>query len=204
MMLDVVHDVQTLYRLTLDAMSRPGTIVSLEPYTAKLGSAVTGNPSSALLAYMLLDVDVCHAVVSAPAPTDPIHQWIHEMTYSRATSMDEADYIFIRKDASQAEAEQAIARAKCGDLISPHTSATIILEVDHISNEPTYAFRGPGVQDTTSVHVATEVDWVRCRQVNNVEYPMGVDMILVDAHHRLIAIPRTTQVESQVSKTWHT
>jgi alpha-D-ribose 1-methylphosphonate 5-triphosphate synthase subunit PhnH len=196
MNLDRVHDLQAVYRKSLHAISRPGELVSLEEQALKMDEDVHCYPSSALMALLLLDIDVTFSVVSE----NPQHfvQWIHEMTYAKVTTTEQADYIFILFDATNEAAEEAWTIAKTGDLIHPHHGATILMEVTHISTDAVYLLQGPGIRTTASVDISTSIEWTRLRELKNIEYPMGIDLFIMDAQHQLLGLPRTTQLKRQV------
>ncbi|MCG8483376.1 MAG: phosphonate C-P lyase system protein PhnH, partial [Clostridia bacterium] len=73
-------------------------------------------------------------------------------------------------------------------------SATIVAEVNQITNERELILQGPGIEDKNELKVDLNGHWVEKRRLKNIEYPLGVDMIMVDKNSNLVGIPRTTQI----------
>jgi len=55
---DLVHDTQAAYRTVLDAMSRPGKVVSLAREAEKIDLPDIAGPAARVLMRMLLDPEV--------------------------------------------------------------------------------------------------------------------------------------------------
>ncbi|GIN63580.1 phosphonate C-P lyase system protein PhnH [Robertmurraya siralis] len=190
MKLDMVHDIQTVYRKLVDAMARPGQLADL----SKEAALIEENEARPflLLAFTLFDQEVTFKVFSKREAA--ISKLIHQYTNARPAAIEEADYIFVLADAEKTALKGAIERAKHGTLKNPHDSATIFAEVDEITNTSTLKLTGPGIQSEEQVHVETESEWLAERQVKNKEYPLGVDLMFIDRRQQLLALPRTTQI----------
>ncbi len=197
MKLDLVHDIQSTYRLTLDAMSRPGKIVSLSSDVTAINDSLYFFPSTWLLIHMLLDIDVTFNVISS-LPEEKL-ALMNQLTYAKPASMHQADYIFVSHDANNSDVHAAIEQVKNGSLVDPHESATVIIEVEALSTEAYYELRGPGIKSCTYINIHSHVEWQTIREQRNIEYPLGIDLIFVDRKHQLIALPRTTQVTRSVN-----
>lgn len=202
MILDKVHDIQQSYRLVLDAMSRPGQVVQVADQAVKVNDAESISAATALLAFMLLDTDTSFALVGGQHfhcdQAAEAAAWINQRTYARMTAIHEAHFLFILNGTDPLLAAQALSEANVGTLLNPHESATVIIEVQKIESGPVYMFRGPGILDTSAVRIDVNWDWLAIRNRLNREYPLGVDLVLVDAEHHLIGIPRTTQIQREV------
>jgi len=86
-----------------------------------------------------------------------------------------------------------------GSLESPDFGATLLIEVDALGSGPlSLELAGPGIcgwceLSVTGLHtdwLRQRLDWVNC-------FPLGVDMLLLDAQN-MIALPRTTRISHMV------
>ncbi|MEC0231804.1 phosphonate C-P lyase system protein PhnH [Paenibacillus alba] len=198
MKLDLVHDVQRAYRKLVDSLSRPGIVSDL---TEEAGKLETGNgclPATWIMAEMLLDTEVSFKVFSERETQ--VTQWFKQTSYAREAEVGEADYIFVLRDAQPDDLLQALQAAKIGDLRDPHFSATLIIETDSLYGGTKLRLSGPGIQSFSSAEMLLGGNWMDARAERNAEYPLGLDCILVDASHRLLALPRTTQVQVEEDK----
>ncbi|MDI3477716.1 MAG: alpha-D-ribose 1-methylphosphonate 5-triphosphate synthase subunit PhnH [Thermoanaerobacterium sp.] len=192
MKFDYVHDIQRAYRKLIDSISKPGTISSLDEESRKLDLAVSCNKSILVLMLMLLDTEVTFHIAGQEA--ENISRYISQLTYSRVAPLEEADFIYILEDVGSKELESAIKRCKIGDLVNPHLSATLIIEVEEISNHKDLVLRGPGIKEEKYISISTEARWAALRAEKNIEYPLGIEMYFVDKEHKLLALPRTTKI----------
>lgn len=193
MKLDVVHDLQSVYRKVVNATSRPGTISNLRNEAKLVGKE--HKPCSAsllLLALTLLDQEVSFKVYSDNADNDS--RTINQLTYAKGVEVNEADFIFVFRDAQDGSLQEAIEQGKQGTLINPHKSATIIAEADIVTKGEGLLLTGPGIQKTQSVSVDLPGNWIQSRGQKNKEYPLGIDLMIIDKDHQLLSLPRTTQI----------
>jgi alpha-D-ribose 1-methylphosphonate 5-triphosphate synthase subunit PhnH len=201
--LDIVHDLQSVYRKMVDSTSRPGLIsdLSKEATLVEVEDQKDCSASLLLLALTLLDQEVTFKVFSAQA--EAVSKTINQFTYSKPTTTEQADYLLILKDAEKGSLEEAIRKAKSGSLKNPHDSALLIVETNSVTNGQIHLLKGPGIQTTESAYLDIQEEWVHCRQNKNKEYPLGIDMMLIDQHHQLLSLPRTTQItRNRVSVEW--
>jgi alpha-D-ribose 1-methylphosphonate 5-triphosphate synthase subunit PhnH len=83
-----------------------------------------------------------------------------------------------------------------GSLAEPEQGATIIVRVASLesSNDFPLMLEGPGIQDTQALAVSgLNSQWLAERARWNRNFPMGVDLILVD-DTQVVALPRTTRI----------
>ncbi|MFF2497100.1 phosphonate C-P lyase system protein PhnH [Peribacillus sp. NPDC058075] len=192
MNLDVVHDIQTVYRKLVTATSRPGTSVVLEREAKTLDVQMECLSSTILLALTVLDPEVTFKVIAKEG--EAVSRMINQLTYSKPVDLPEADFIFILHDASEEQMKEALTKAKVGDLFNPHESAMIILEVPDVTKGDSMILSGPGIQDESFISLPNVSAWLGVRNEKNIEFPLGIDMYFVDQQDRLIALPRTTQI----------
>lgn len=161
---------QTVYRHLLRAFSFPGR-------TEKLGD---GCALTQVLATL-----VDHEVPLA----DP-HNLVGELTRQRLqaciTAPEHAQ--FIVADGSTPPTWEP----RQGSLESPEQGATILLQVSSLGEGPQWSLEGPGIETRVSLAIGgLDAVWMTRRTAWNAAFPMGVDLILIDAE-RIAALPRTT------------
>lgn len=201
MKLNMVHDIQSVYRKVLNAMAKPGVIENLQKEADKVDIDINCYKSTFLIMMMLLDREVSFNVVSEMSID--VSSLISQITYAKVKPLEEADYIFVLDDFCDEYLDIVIRKAKIGDLVDPNNSATIIAEfkcLDNGNNEANILnFKGPGIKNLNEVKISGETKWIKERSLKNEEYPLGIDLIYVDEKNNVICIPRTTSInESEV------
>ncbi|MBD8004244.1 phosphonate C-P lyase system protein PhnH [Bacillus norwichensis] len=192
MSIDLVHDIQKGFRTILHCMSRPGTIKSMEEFNDGIATFPEGLPATFITALTLLDREVSFALVGKQ--TKELGDMIAAYTMSVQESPSDAEYVFITKQATKEQITNVFQKIKMGTLVDPQQSATIILETE-FSNEEELTLEGPGIKTTAKLSIANYADWIEERQKTNKEYPLGIDMILVDERSNIACIPRTTVIK---------
>lgn len=201
MNVDIVHDIQQAYRKVVDSMSRPGRLSNLSEEAKKVQTEMECFHATFVLTLMLLDTEVTFHVVSDYQ--ESITTYLNQMTYAKVTTIDQADFIFVLQDAASDQIEYAINKAKIGNLIDPHESATIIVEVDQLTLGQEFIFKGPGIEHENQVMIEKNEKmgaWIDNRAEKNKEYPLGIELIFVDREHRIVCVPRTTQIQKRVDQ----
>jgi len=200
MKLDMVHDIQAVYRKALDSMSRPGLISNIQDQAAKVNMEIGCFDSTIVLVLMLFDTEVKFKVFSEGE--GEINKLIKQLTYAKATEAESANYILVSKDSKPQDFEEAFTKAYPGDLLDPHKAATIIIEADSLSNDQMLTLTGPGIENENYINVKTIDDWVGLRVRKNSEYPMGIDLIFTDPQANILCLPRTTQIAKRWLNRW--
>ena len=184
---DEVFDAQEHYRLILDSMARPGKINTLPPLN--INEPMDINNASALIAFALLNTDA-----SFCAPEDEtVSNFIKLHTSAKVAEMENADLVFV----SGLRDDDFISSLKTGTLPYPENSATVIADVTRISaaamsNCLQLTLKGPGVKDTATVYVAgLSTVLLDDLKEQNLEFPLGIDLMLTDSHNQMICIPRS-------------
>jgi alpha-D-ribose 1-methylphosphonate 5-triphosphate synthase subunit PhnH len=195
MKLDLVHDIQKCYRKVLNCMARPGVIESIEEVSKKVDMNIEFFKSTLVIMFMLLDAEVTFKIISKNEIE--LTNIVNQLTYAKAADVDKADFVFILKDAESQDMGQAFKNAKSGDLINPHKSATIIVEVEEVSNDKELILKGPGIEEANYVKISAFGNWIEEREKKNIEYPLGVDTIFIDKGSNILCLPRTTQIFNQ-------
>jgi alpha-D-ribose 1-methylphosphonate 5-triphosphate synthase subunit PhnH len=192
MRLDPVHDVQSVFRKILSAMSSPGTIADLSREAGLLDLDISLNKGILLVALALLDAETTFALLSAIPGNEG--KALSQMTYAKEAALDEADFVFVVETAA---AVDAIRSAKRGSLVDPHLGATLVVEVLSLADGGALLLSGPGIKTTARLGVEPGPGWLAARAAKNIEFPLGVDLILVDELSRLVALPRTTAIREE-------
>jgi len=181
-MLDVapiwMPDVQQQnYRALLEAMSRPGSIESIQ-----------GNDTEAT--YLAVLATLLDGEVSLSDPSGLLSESNWPLLQSQRASTYQADYILCQGD------QPPSFRPRLGTLPCPEQSATLVIQVESLTTGNLHLrLSGPGVKDTEEVNISgLHSDWLAQREDWVCAFPLGVDMILVD-ETAAMALPRTTKVE---------
>jgi alpha-D-ribose 1-methylphosphonate 5-triphosphate synthase subunit PhnH len=184
---DAGREAQAAFRALLDAMARPGSIVTLpmlaEPPPAPLA------PAAAAVALALCDADT-PVWLDAPLAAGAVPAWLRFHCGCHIVGAA-ADAAF----AFAADAPPAMAALHAGDDLYPDRAATLVMQVPGFAGGTGLRLAGPGIDG--AVHVSIDglaADFVAQRAANRALYPRGVDCILV-AGERALCLPRSTSVE---------
>jgi alpha-D-ribose 1-methylphosphonate 5-triphosphate synthase subunit PhnH len=169
---------QRHFRSVLEAMSRPGQCQPIQAWP------VSGPAAMTVLATLL------DAEVSLADAHDILRDEDWLMLQAVKTPPASADYILCHA------VNSPDFTPKIGTLESPELSATLVMAVDKLGEgEMQLRLSGPGIQDSQTLALSgLERDWFEQRNDWNAVFPLGVDMILVDAMN-IAALPRTTKLE---------
>lgn len=197
---DAVHDIQRAYRKVVDSMSRPGLFSDLTEEADKADAEWSGLPATWVLALMLLDTEVTFSIYSQRE--HELTRFLNQLTFAARTEPEKADYIFVLHDANEGDLLKALQDAKVGTLQDPHASATVVVESGELSGDFELSLKGPGIEDESFVRIPLVPGWLEARAEKNVEYPLGLDMLVVDENNKLLCLPRTTQIEEREVLRW--
>lgn len=190
--LDMTHDIQRVYRKLLNCMSRPGLIENISSESHKVDITIDISKHMLAILFTVLDGEVTFHL-SALKDSESIKK-INHLTYAKNAIIQQADYIIVTKGATHSELLAAFDQAKVGSLMDPHNSATLILETEAITAGQQLVLSGPGIEHKSYVDVTGSFDWIGIRMEKNIEFPLGVDMVIVDETGNVICLPRTTQI----------
>ncbi|MFN8523934.1 MAG: phosphonate C-P lyase system protein PhnH [Chloroflexota bacterium] len=176
------------FRALLDGMARPGTLQPVAPHPS-------GGPSAHVVS--LLESVLDHEVTFALEPDDaPLLDSALRYTGSRTATLEAADYVLARGTGVR----RAISGAKQGELEYPDRSATILAQMDGISETETdglrIQLRGPGIADQRTLWVrGLAIEDVQLLRERNANLPLGVDLVLVTDSGWLACVPRYTRID---------
>ncbi|MDP2210550.1 MAG: phosphonate C-P lyase system protein PhnH [Candidatus Aquicultor sp.] len=197
---DPVFDAQKIFRLILDCMARPGKINYL------LGIHVFAEKednSFYLIARTLLDNEIYF--VCLDDETDSLTREISLSTGAIQAVVEQADFIFCDGRKEQAD----LYLAKPGTPDSPDQGATVIMYVDGLLIEKpdvgegyaTIGLSGPGIDGKKEIWIAgIHHDNLHWLALQNRDYPLGTDTILVDLEGGIMCIPRSSSVTWEVNR----
>jgi alpha-D-ribose 1-methylphosphonate 5-triphosphate synthase subunit PhnH len=188
-----VLDAQRTFRTLLNAMAHPGTIDHLTPRT--------GETPEQSVCFALIDFEVSYIIANPGGGDDAeaLEQWLAQRTGSRHASVADAAFVIAYGPLPDA-AWHAILR---GTLAFPDTGATIIYVLPAVGEAAAGApvtrltLAGPGIATTQELVVSglAPAEFAALTHANR-EYPMGVDVILLDAAGRIACIPRSSKIQA--------
>lgn len=201
---DAVRDTQKVFRVLLDALSRPGQLYDLPRVGFVFGSARTRSsmfdqfqPLGAILT-TLLDHEVTFCLLGQDDAVHDLSVQIADLTSSHSTGREQANYVITL----QAPEASLVSQLNLGNLLYPDTSTTLIcLVADLASTAPDerngtlLALEGPGVAERQTIWVAdTDATFFNALSAVNARYPLGIDIVWITPSGRVAGLPRSTQL----------
>jgi alpha-D-ribose 1-methylphosphonate 5-triphosphate synthase subunit PhnH len=184
---DPVHASQGTFRVVMEALARPGTVVSI-PAIVWVPPL---HPAAAAVALTLLDYETPVWLDQRLASAPGLNDWFRFHT-GAATTADagQAAFAFVA-DAVQAPPLDAFS---LGTMEYPDRSTTLVLQVENFSAGEHFTLSGPGIAGTQSFTVDPVPSDFRAQLIANRErFPRGVDVILV-TEDAIAALPRSVRV----------
>ena len=186
---DEIFDAQAHYRLLLDSMARPGKINVMPSLELTTPQGI--HAAGALVGFALLNSDVSF-YVDGPSAED-VSLYLLVNTSAKPAEAEAADYVYLNGTA----AAEILYRLKTGTLPYPESSATVIVAVEELGGETGLALTlsGPGVDGERRLSVAgLDTALLEALVTINVEFPLGIDLVLTDPTGRIACIPRSSRV----------
>lgn len=169
----------TAFRAILDAMARPGRIVTL--------AGVTPPPGlSAAAAAVLLTLTDAEARVWLAPSVQPAAPWLR--FHTNAPQGTPAMFAC----GSWAEL-MPLEQWPAGDPAYPDRSTTLIVEVASLTAGPAMTLTGPGIQTAAALAPDLPPGAAALLRANAARFPLGLDLIFA-AGDRLAALPRSTRI----------
>lgn len=186
--LDPVHEAQSVFRATLDAMSRPGRIIDA---TTQLSAPAPLSALAGAVALTLVDNDT-PVWLDTVLRTAAVEDYLQFHTGCPITAdPGEAMFGLIADLAHMPDFDDFA----FGEVEYPDRSVTLILQVEAMTAKPGVRFSGPGVERE---HVITidplDDEFWRSVQRNNARFPLGIDFIFT-TDDTVSACPRSTVVK---------
>ena len=184
---DPVHASQHTFRAVMDALARPGTIISL---AATVTAPSPLHPAAAAVALTLLDFETPVWLDHALSATRDIADWIRFHTGAPITPDPRAAAFAFVADGAGAPDLEAFS---LGTPEYPDRSTTLVLQVKQFSGE-SLTLAGPGIAGTQTFAAGPLPKNFRQQLIaNRALFPRGVDVILA-TDDAIAALPRSVRV----------
>jgi alpha-D-ribose 1-methylphosphonate 5-triphosphate synthase subunit PhnH len=185
---DPVHDTQAVFRILLDALSRPGTVGVIEKGLPE----VRETPAAlAAFAALLTLCDYATPVWLAQADTALASALRFHTGAPLVDQPGLAAFAYIH----DASAMPALENFPLGVAESPEQSVTLLIRVEALTGGTPVVLSGPGIQHTATIAPAgLPAHFWRERAALAPLFPCGIDCYLV-CGGTLIGLPRTTEAK---------
>lgn len=187
MTVEIFRD-QKHFREMIKSLSYPGRInkfIAIEKYRGNL------MDSTIELALTLLDGEVTLCIVG---DLDKSFEEISIRTNTKKETVENGDFIIIPLSEKE-KISNVLKIAKKGDLLNPQKSATCIIEVEDINSGDEMIWTGPGIKDHIDVRISDGMEWINARNDAVSNFPLGIDIFIIDKNENLIGLPRSTKVK---------
>ncbi len=180
------HQAQSVFRVLLDCMARPGS-------GSRLPSVLSDGSDDDYMLHVLeslVDHETSYWV--CPGLSERIEPRLVHRTRSRRASLPEAEFVI----ADRAGLSSAIAGANIGTIEYPDEGATLITTCTSLADGPVVlAISGPGVPDTARLRVAgISAQDFEALVERNADFPLGLDLILVSWDGTVACLPRSSGI----------
>ncbi len=183
-----VHQSQQVFRHVLQAMSRPGLVVTLPDSRIAPNNGLSAAATQIALA--LLDFETPVWLDSAASESREFLAFHCGCPITDAA--ERAQYLLFGK----AQAFDRTTQIHIGTDEHPEQAATVIIDVAGILNDGGQRLIGPGIDGVIELEVAGAPASLWQRVADNATlFPRGVDLILTSGN-RLAALPRSTRLEA--------
>ena len=185
---DKVLSAQSTFRSVMDAMGRPG---SVQRIVAAAGAPAAMMRGTAALALTLFDHDTSVWLDPLMSESSDVAKWLQFHTGAPIIADSQiCSFALI----GNARVLPALDRFAFGTNEYPDRSTTLILQVEGLSQGPTFELRGPGIDGTAALQAAIQpADLFERLSINAALFPRGIDVVLVH-DDTIVAVPRTTRL----------
>jgi alpha-D-ribose 1-methylphosphonate 5-triphosphate synthase subunit PhnH len=186
--IDKVLSAHSTFRAVMNAMARPGSVQRLEATAGCPGGLM---PATAAIALTLFDHDTPIWLDTALSATSDVARWLKFHTGAPLTSDSSGCAFALIGDTA---ALPDLDRFSFGTDDYPDRSATLILQVESLSQGRPIEVRGPGIDGGTTLRATVApCDLFKRLAINQSGFPRGIDVVLVSGD-AIAAIPRTTRL----------
>ncbi|CDM55957.1 MULTISPECIES: phosphonate C-P lyase system protein PhnH [Rhizobium] len=182
-----VFHAQSVFKLLMDAMARPGTIQTVAPDAtppAPLGIA------AGAIALTLCDHDT-PVWLSAGLAKSAVPQWLGFHTGATVTpEKAEARFAFVEAGTTLSP----FGLFAAGTQEYPDRSTTLVIELADLEAGRRLALMGPGIETVTDLApIGLPDTFPRLWTENRALFPRGIDIVLTSGN-RFVCLPRTTKI----------
>ena len=185
---DAVFDSQSVFKMLMDGMSRPGTRQSVDPAMAPPAPL---NVATGAILLTMCDTDT-PVWLSAPLAKSVAAGWLAFHAGAPVTAEKaEARFALIE----QGSGMSSLALFSQGTQEYPDRSTTVLLEVASFDEGSDMVLSGPGIRDSAPIRIKGLPDnFQRSWAENRAIFPRGVDVILTCGKD-FICLPRTVRIQ---------
>lgn len=190
---DPVRASQAVFRAVMNAMAHPGAIVA----TGELARAPQPlGVAAAAVALTLLDYETPVWLDPALAQSPDVAAWLRFHTGAPVTDDPrQAAFGIIADPPSMPQFEEF----SQGSMEYPDRAATLVLQVDRLSDNGGFCLSGPGIKVSRALSAAPlPADFAMRMHANRALFPRGLDIILASGT-MLAALPRSIHVATEQS-----
>src|SRR5215831_16231659 len=185
---DPVRASQAVFRAVVDAMAHPGTIVAIgELARAPQPLSLAG----AAVALTLLDCETPVWLDPALAQSRDIAAWLRFHTGAPLTADPRQAAFGVIADPPSMPQFEVFSQ---GSMEYPDGAATLVLQVDRLSDNGGFCLSGPGIKASRPL----PADFAVRMHANRALFPRGLDIILA-SDTTLAALPRSVHVAMEQS-----
>ncbi|ACI57385.1 phosphonate C-P lyase system protein PhnH [Rhizobium leguminosarum bv. trifolii WSM2304] len=182
-----VFDAQSVFKMLMDGMARPGTIQTVRPDIAPplpLGIA------AGTIALTLCDHDTS-VWLSQGLAKSAVPDWLGFHTGAPLTT-EKAEARFAFTEAGIPLCPFSLFAS--GTQEYPDRSTTLVIELSALEGGRRLALMGPGIQSVAEIApVGLPETFLRLWTENRALFPRGIDIVLTSAT-RFLCLPRTTKI----------
>jgi alpha-D-ribose 1-methylphosphonate 5-triphosphate synthase subunit PhnH len=185
---DKVMSAQSTFRSVMEAMARPGSVRRVAASSGTPGAMMRGT---AAIALTLFDHDTPLWLDPRMSETPDVTKWLKFHTGAPLIPDSTICSFALFADA---QALPALDRFAFGSSEYPDRSTTLILQIESLTQGPSFELRGPGIDGTAVLQAMIQpADLFERLAVNADLFPRGIDVVLVH-DDAIVAIPRTTRL----------
>lgn len=179
---DPAHQ-QKIFRATLEAMARPGSVMDVGRWLGESTAAV------GILA------SLCDGAIGLADPEMLLT--LEDWRFLGCKRADVTEAAFVLADGRHPP-EDSFSPHR-GTLEAPESGATLVLEVTTLQGQHFHNISGPGVRMSRGGCLGgLHPIWLKRRNAWCASFPRGVDVLLCD-RTRIVGLPRTTAINPTVS-----
>ncbi|MEF3131394.1 phosphonate C-P lyase system protein PhnH [Rhizobium sp. 268] len=184
---DPVFHAQSVFKMLMDGMARPGMIQTVQPEAAP--PAPLGSAAGAI-ALTLCDHDT-PVWLSQGLAKSAVPDWLGFHTGAPLTT-EKAEARFAFTEAGTTLCPFSLFAS--GTQEYPDRSTTLVIELSALEGGRRLALMGPGIQSVTEIApVGLPETFLRLWTENRGLFPRGIDIVLTSGN-RLLCLPRTTKI----------
>lgn len=182
-----VFDAQSVFKMMMDAMARPGT---LQTVTSDIAPPAPLGIAAGAIGLTLCDHDT-QVWLSGGLARSTMPEWLGFHTGAPVTTEKlEARFAFVEAGVVLASLNQF----DVGTQEYPDRSTTIVLEITSLEGGKELALSGPGIADINMIApIGLPDTFLRFWNDNRALFPRGVDLVLT-AGRQFLCLTRTTKI----------